>query len=116
MQAADGLSLDCPPFGITDSHMTQIHRILCPIPFALKTVNCYYLSDTVPTLIDTGVDYGSNLEAIDRVIRETGGSLADLQRIILTHAHTDECIWPPKAVPFTKPTWFSITIITQGFP
>jgi glyoxylase-like metal-dependent hydrolase (beta-lactamase superfamily II) len=89
MQAADGLNLDCPPFGITDSHMTQIHRILCPIPFALKTVNCYYLSDTVPTLIDTGVDYGSNLEAIDRVIREAGSSMADLKRIILTHAHTD---------------------------
>ncbi len=69
--------------------MTQIHRILCPIPFALKTVNCYYLSDTVPTLIDTGVDFGSNLEAIDRVMRETGGSLTDLKRIILTHAHTD---------------------------
>ena len=69
--------------------MTQIHRIICPIPFALKTVNCYYLSDTVPTLIDTGVDFGSNLEAIDRVMRETGGSLTDLKRIILTHAHTD---------------------------
>ena len=69
--------------------MTKIHHILCPIPFALKTVNCYYLSDTVPTLIDTGVDYGSNLEAIERVIRETGSSLTDLKRIILTHAHTD---------------------------
>lgn len=69
--------------------MTKIHHILCPIPFALKTVNCYYLSDTVPTLIDTGVDSGSNLEAIDSVIREAGGSLADLKRIILTHAHTD---------------------------
>ena len=69
--------------------MTQIHRILCPIPFALKTVNCYYLSDTVPTLIDTGVDIGSNLEAIERVIRSTGSSLTDLKRIILTHAHTD---------------------------
>jgi glyoxylase-like metal-dependent hydrolase (beta-lactamase superfamily II) len=69
--------------------MTQLHRILCPIPFALKTVNCYYLSDTIPTLIDTGVDYGSNLEAIDRVVRETGSSLAELKRIILTHAHTD---------------------------
>ncbi len=69
--------------------MTQIHRILCPIPFALKTVNCYYLSDTIPTLIDTGVDIRSNLEAIERVIRSTGSSLTDLKRIILTHAHTD---------------------------
>jgi glyoxylase-like metal-dependent hydrolase (beta-lactamase superfamily II) len=69
--------------------MTQLHRILCPIPFALKTVNCYYLSDSVPTLIDTGVDNGSCLDAIDRAMREAGSSLADLKRIILTHAHTD---------------------------
>jgi glyoxylase-like metal-dependent hydrolase (beta-lactamase superfamily II) len=69
--------------------MTKIHPILCPIPFALKTVNCYYLSDTIPTLIDTGVDSERSLEAIDSVVREAGGSLADIKRIILTHAHTD---------------------------
>lgn len=69
--------------------MTQIHRILCPIPFALKTVNCYYIADSAPTLIDTGVDHGGNLEIIAQAIQQAGGSLKGLKRIILTHAHTD---------------------------
>jgi glyoxylase-like metal-dependent hydrolase (beta-lactamase superfamily II) len=69
--------------------LTTIHRITCPIPFALKTVNCYYIQDSVPTLIDTGVNTPECLEAITSGIRNAGGSLHGLRRIILTHAHSD---------------------------
>jgi glyoxylase-like metal-dependent hydrolase (beta-lactamase superfamily II) len=69
--------------------MTRIHRIEVPIPFPLKTVNCYYIPDSAPTLIDTGVNSPEGLDIIEKKIRSTGGRLSDLKRIILTHGHTD---------------------------
>ena len=69
--------------------MTTIHRIVCPIPFPLKTVNCYYIEDTCPTLIDTGVDTPESLDHLSAAIREIGGSLKAIRRVIVTHAHTD---------------------------
>ncbi|MDF1593731.1 MAG: MBL fold metallo-hydrolase [Desulfobacterales bacterium] len=69
--------------------MTHIHRIEVPIPFPLKTVNCYYIPDSTPTLIDTGVNGPEGLDVIAAGIRSTGGRLSDLKRVILTHGHTD---------------------------
>lgn len=69
--------------------MTHIHRMEVPIPFPLKTVNCYYIPDSTPTLIDTGVNGAEGLDNIAAGIRSTGGRLSDLKRIILTHGHTD---------------------------
>jgi glyoxylase-like metal-dependent hydrolase (beta-lactamase superfamily II) len=69
--------------------MTSIHRITCPIPFPLKTVNCYYINDACPTLIDSGVNTPESIEGIEAAIRQQGGSLRDVRRVIITHAHTD---------------------------
>ena len=69
--------------------MTTIHRIPCPIPFPLKTVNCYFIGGKRPTLIDTGVDTPACLDSLDRAIRSTGNHIENLERIILTHVHTD---------------------------
>jgi glyoxylase-like metal-dependent hydrolase (beta-lactamase superfamily II) len=69
--------------------MTTVHRIICPIPFPLKTVNCYYLHDACPTLIDTGLDAAENLRIIQTAVEAAGGTLSGIKRIVLTHAHTD---------------------------
>lgn len=69
--------------------MTIIHRIEVPIPFPLKTVNCYYIPDSNPTLVDTGVNSAEGLDIIEKNMRSAGGRLSDLKRIILTHGHTD---------------------------
>lgn len=69
--------------------MTAIHRIACPIPFPLKTVNCYFISDSRPTLVDAGVDTPESLAQIEAVLRREGSSLRSLRRVIITHAHTD---------------------------
>ncbi len=69
--------------------MTKVHTIQVPIPFPLKWVNCYYIDDSIPTLIDTGVNTDEGLEAIQSAVQATGGSLSDLRRIILTHGHLD---------------------------
>jgi glyoxylase-like metal-dependent hydrolase (beta-lactamase superfamily II) len=69
--------------------MTTIHRIPCPIPFPLKTVNCYYIGGCHPTLIDTGVNSPEGLGVLAEEISAAGGRLEGVERIILTHAHTD---------------------------
>jgi glyoxylase-like metal-dependent hydrolase (beta-lactamase superfamily II) len=69
--------------------MTTIHRIACPIPFPLKTVNCYYIHDTCPTLIDSGVNTPDSVDRIKAALRQAGGSLQTVRRVIVTHAHTD---------------------------
>jgi len=74
---------------VNKKFMTRIHRIEVPIPFPLKTVNCYYIPDSTPTLIDTGVNSAEGLDIIEKKIRSAGGRLSDLKRIILTHGHSD---------------------------
>lgn len=69
--------------------MTSIHRIACPIPFPLKSVNCYYISDACPTLVDTGVHTADSLNGLEAAIRQQGGSLEAIRRVIVTHAHSD---------------------------
>lgn len=69
--------------------MTTIHRIACPIPFPLKTVNCYYIADSRPTLIDSGVNTPESIARIETAIRQAGGAPDGIRRVIVTHAHTD---------------------------
>jgi glyoxylase-like metal-dependent hydrolase (beta-lactamase superfamily II) len=69
--------------------MSTIHRIEIPIPFPLKRVNCYYVEDSTPTLIDAGVNLEESRRIIQSAIEKTGGSLSRVRRIILTHCHSD---------------------------
>ncbi|MBI4964035.1 MAG: MBL fold metallo-hydrolase [Desulfomonile tiedjei] len=69
--------------------MTKITRIQVPIPYPVKWVNCYYIADSVPTLIDTGVNTEEGLETIKSAIEAQRGKLGDLRRIITTHGHMD---------------------------
>ena len=69
--------------------MTQIYRIQCPIPFPLNSVNCYFINDSRPTLIDAGMHADGNFESMSQDIKKAGGNIVDLKRIIITHGHTD---------------------------
>lgn len=69
--------------------MSLIEKIEAPIPFPLGSVSCYYIQDSVPTLIDTGVNAPDTLEALQGGIAKRGGSLSGVGRIILTHVHSD---------------------------
>ncbi len=69
--------------------MTRIHPIKVPLPFPVKWINAYYVEDSVPTLIDTGINTDECLQAVRSAIKETGGTLEDLRRVILTHGHID---------------------------
>lgn len=69
--------------------MSHIHYIKLPIPFPLKSTNVYYIHDSIPTLIDAGINTDESFEQLSSAIAGCGGSLSKIKRIILTHGHPD---------------------------
>ncbi len=69
--------------------MVQIERIEIPVPFAPGKMNCYYIPDSTPTLIDTGVNTPEALQSLQDGLRKVGAGVSDIRRIILTHGHSD---------------------------
>lgn len=67
----------------------EILRIEIPIPFALRTVNCYFIPGSVPTLIDAGINTPEAFEALRRGLAAYDATPSDIRRIILTHVHSD---------------------------
>jgi glyoxylase-like metal-dependent hydrolase (beta-lactamase superfamily II) len=66
-----------------------IHALAIPTPFMVGRVNCYLIEDDPLTLVDTGPNSGQSLDALESALREHGRAVEDLQRIVLTHQHTD---------------------------
>jgi glyoxylase-like metal-dependent hydrolase (beta-lactamase superfamily II) len=66
-----------------------IHCLPIPTPFAVGRVNCYLIEDDPLTLVDTGPNSGKALDELDVALRERGHTIADLQRIVITHQHLD---------------------------
>jgi glyoxylase-like metal-dependent hydrolase (beta-lactamase superfamily II) len=69
--------------------VTAIHRIEVPVPYPVKWINCYYIEDSIPTLIDTGMRTSDGFEALESGIRKHGGTIRDIRRILVTHGHMD---------------------------
>lgn len=69
--------------------MTTLNRIEIPTPFPISRVNSYYIHDSVPTLIDAGVDTDEAFQTLRSGITKASGTLEGIKRIILTHAHAD---------------------------
>ncbi|MGA2027135.1 MAG: MBL fold metallo-hydrolase [Syntrophobacteraceae bacterium] len=69
--------------------MVQIERIEIPLPFEPGSMNCYYIPDSTPTLIDTGINTPDALQSLQDGLRKLGAGVSDIRRIILTHGHSD---------------------------
>ncbi|MCS6845689.1 MAG: MBL fold metallo-hydrolase [Caldilineales bacterium] len=67
----------------------KIHRITLPTPFPVGPVHTYLVEGEPLTLIDTGPATPEAWEALLVGLRQHGYAPADLERIIVTHAHTD---------------------------
>jgi glyoxylase-like metal-dependent hydrolase (beta-lactamase superfamily II) len=67
----------------------RIHCIAVPTPFLVGRVNCWLIEDEPLTLIDTGPNSGKSLDELSRAIEALGHSIAELQRIVITHQHMD---------------------------
>jgi glyoxylase-like metal-dependent hydrolase (beta-lactamase superfamily II) len=66
-----------------------IHRMAIPTPFLVGRVNCYLIEDEPLTLIDTGPNSGTSLDALERSLAQLGRRIEDLGLIVLTHQHMD---------------------------
>jgi glyoxylase-like metal-dependent hydrolase (beta-lactamase superfamily II) len=64
-------------------------RIPIPTPFPVGPVNAYLIRDEPLTLVDCGPDTGEAREALLQGLSAEGVGPEDLERIILTHFHTD---------------------------
>ena len=67
----------------------MIHRLPIPTPFRVGRVNCYLIDDDPLTLVDVGPNSGASLVALETALREHGRRIEDLERIVITHQHTD---------------------------
>ncbi len=69
--------------------MNNISRIEIPIPFPIRSVNVYFIEDSIPTLIDAGFHSEEGLSVVEHALREKGVRLSDIRRVLLTHGHID---------------------------
>jgi glyoxylase-like metal-dependent hydrolase (beta-lactamase superfamily II) len=67
----------------------EIHQLKIPTPFPVGPVNCYLIEDEPLTLVDTGPNSGTSLEALERALESRGRRVEDLGLIVLTHQHMD---------------------------
>ena len=66
-----------------------IHRLPIPTPFRIGRVNCYLIEDDPLTLVDVGPNSGESLTALEAALREHSQRVEDLERIVITHHHSD---------------------------
>lgn len=62
-----------------------------PTPFYVGDVNVYLVKDDPLTLIDVGPKTPEAAKALREKLGQHGVKFADVQRIVLTHAHEDHC-------------------------
>jgi glyoxylase-like metal-dependent hydrolase (beta-lactamase superfamily II) len=68
--------------------MLPIH-IELPTPYPIGTVNTYLFTHPEPTLVDCGMNTPDSWHALVTKLAEHGLQIADLKRLIITHAHVD---------------------------
>lgn len=69
--------------------MNESRRIAIPTPFQVGRVNCYVFDDDGLTLVDPGPASDDAREALVAGLAERDATLADVERILITHPHMD---------------------------
>lgn len=69
----------------------RIIPISLPTPFYFGPVNVYLIAEDPVTIIDTGPKTKEAVTALRDGLKRAGFTVADIRRIVLTHAHEDHC-------------------------
>jgi glyoxylase-like metal-dependent hydrolase (beta-lactamase superfamily II) len=73
-----------------------VHRIRIPNTFSNNETNCYFINDSLPTLIDTGIATEAAYGALADGLLRLGCAVRDIKRIVLTHGHADHRALAPR--------------------
>ena len=66
-----------------------IHCLPIPTPFRVGRVNTYLIEDDPLTLLDSGPNSGTALDALEQALGERGHAVSDLELIVISHQHMD---------------------------
>jgi glyoxylase-like metal-dependent hydrolase (beta-lactamase superfamily II) len=69
--------------------LENVHTIVLPMTGIMVSFNVYALVDDGLMLVDSGPRGDEALSALETGLRECGYTLADVRRLIITHAHSD---------------------------
>lgn len=69
----------------------KIVPLSIPTPFYVGDVNVYLIKEDPLTLIDVGPKTREAADTLRSKLTKNGVNFADIQRIVLTHAHEDHC-------------------------
>ena len=69
----------------------KIVPLSIPTPFYVGDVNVYLIKEEPLTLIDVGPKTREAADALRQKLKHNGVNFADIERIVLTHAHEDHC-------------------------
>jgi glyoxylase-like metal-dependent hydrolase (beta-lactamase superfamily II) len=69
----------------------KIVPISLPTPFYIGPVNVYLIAEDPITIIDTGPKTEEAVATLRAGLKRAGFTVADIRRIVLTHAHEDHC-------------------------
>ena len=69
----------------------KIIPLAIPTPFYVGNVNVYLVKEEPLTLIDVGPKTKEASDVLRDKLRHNGVQIADIRRIVLTHAHVDHC-------------------------
>jgi len=67
----------------------RINIIAIATPFPVAPTNVYVLEGEPLTMVDTGPLTGEALEALEKGVETLGHSLAEIEQLVITHAHID---------------------------
>jgi glyoxylase-like metal-dependent hydrolase (beta-lactamase superfamily II) len=70
----------------------SFYMITLPMPFRLKHVHVFALvHDGSVSLFDTGMNTPETFSTLDESLKSIGKTIRDIDRIFITHFHTDHC-------------------------
>ncbi len=78
-----------PEEALEQAALAGIHRLSVDTPFRVGPVNCYLVEGEPLTLVDTGPNSGTTLDALQSQLAEHGHAIDDIGLVVITHPHLD---------------------------
>lgn len=66
-----------------------VHQASLPTPFPVGDVNCWLFAERPVTLVDPGMYLPDSLRMLEDLLADNGLAVADVDRVLVTHAHPD---------------------------